>query len=124
MGPTSSRVCSSSPRRRSRRSPFRPPPPTPPGALVVGPARPNPFSGVVGIPVEMRDLSGGTVRIDAFNVRGERVATVYQGPASSGRLRVAWDGTDGRGRSLPSGVYWLRVESGGERRGVRVVYVR
>src|SRR5262249_59762417 len=78
------------------------PPPTPPGALVVGPARPNPFSGVVGIPVETRDLSGGTVRIDAFNVRGERVATIYQGPASSRRLRVAWGGTAARGRPLPS----------------------
>ena len=36
----------------------------------------------------------------------------------------AWDGTDGRGRPLASGVYFLRLESGKAAKSAKLVLMR
>ena len=105
------------------------PPPTPepppaPNAFRIGPASPNPFSGALAIPVERPGAPGARLRVRVVNARGERVATLYDGPMPAERAIVRWDGRDARSRQAGSGVYWIVAESGGERRAVRVVQLR
>ncbi len=100
------------------------PPPAPPSALRVLPARPNPFSGSLGVPVEVPPDLAGRVRARVLNAQGAVAATLYDGPAPEGRLMVRWDGADARGRPVASGVYWLLIEAGGERHAIRLVRVR
>jgi hypothetical protein len=101
-----------------------PPPLAPPRALRVGPARPNPFSGVIGISLEVPAERSARVTVRVVSVRGEVVATLYDGPTAAERLLVRWDGLDGRSRRAASGVYWIVAEAGGERRALRVVQLR
>jgi hypothetical protein len=105
------------------------PPPTPdpppaPAAFRIGPASPNPFSGALAIPIERPGALGRRLLVRVVNARGERVATLYDGPMGSDRAIVRWDGRDARSRQAGSGVYWIVAESGGERRAVRVVQLR
>jgi hypothetical protein len=103
------------------------PPPTPepaPAAFRIGPASPNPFSGALAIPIERPGALGRRLLVRVVNARGERVATIYDGPMGSDRTVVRWDGRDVRSRQAGSGVYWIVAESGGERRAVRVVQLR
>lgn len=100
------------------------PPRTPPRALRVGPARPNPFSGSVGVSVEVPAGESRRVTVRVINVRGETVATVYDGPTTAERLLVRWDGTDRHSHRAASGVYWIVAEAGGERRALRIVQLR
>ena len=103
------------------------PPPSPepaPAAFRIGPASPNPFSGALAIPIERPDALGRHLLVRVVNARGERVATLYDGPMGSDRTIVRWDGRDARSRQAGSGVYWIVAESGGERRAVRVVQLR
>ena len=99
------------------------PPPAPPSRMRVGPARPNPFSGALAVPVEVPGAASH-VRAYVLDVRGTLVARVYDGEAAGGRLLLRWSGSDARGREVASGVYWFIAESGGERHAVRLVRIR
>jgi hypothetical protein len=59
-----------------------------------------------------------------WDARGRLVATLADGAAPGVRFTLRWDGRDARGRPVASGVYWITVESGGERVATRVVHVR
>jgi hypothetical protein len=39
-------------------------------------------------------------------------------------MSLMWNGSDGRGRTVASGVYWLVAESGKERHALRLVRIR
>jgi len=73
-------------------------------------ACPNPFRDgttiVGGLPARSRI----TVRV--YDVAGRKVRTLRDGVADAGLLEISWDGTDGEGRALPSGVYFVRVDTG------------
>jgi hypothetical protein len=99
------------------------PGPAPPRVLSAGPARPNPSGGVLRIPVEVPPRTA-SMRAVVVNVRGERVRTLLDGPPPAGRFVLGWDGIDARGARVASGVYWIVIEGGGERRALRVVTLR
>ena len=105
-------------------SPPPDPPPAPPARMRVGPAMPNPFSGVLGIRVEVPTDRGSRLRATILDVQGRLVARVYDGTAEGGRIILRWDGSDMAGREVSSGVYWLIAESGGERHAIRLVRIR
>jgi flagellar hook assembly protein FlgD len=52
------------------------------------------------------------VRVTLYDVRGRRVRTLLDAPASTGTLRLTWDGRDDGGRELGSGLYFYRVTAG------------
>ena len=85
---------------------------------------PNPFSGVLGIRVEVPTDRGSRLRATILDVQGRLVARVYDGTAEGGRIILRWDGSDMAGREVSSGVYWLIAESGGERHAIRLVRIR
>jgi len=101
-----------------------PSPPPAPRATHIGPARPNPFSSETAAPVTIAGSGQGRARAVVWNARGERVATLVDGAAPGERFTLRWDGKDDRGRPAASGVYWITIESGGERHATRVVHLR
>ena len=100
------------------------PPPAPPRWMRVGPASPNPFSGLLRVPVEVPVDAETRVRAYVLDARGRLVTRVYDGVVPGGRLTVSWNGSDSRGRGVASGVYWFVAESRGERHAVRLVRIR
>jgi hypothetical protein len=48
-----------------------------------------------------------------FDLRGRRVTVLFHGRAGQGSHTVYWNGTDTEGRRLASGVYFYRLEAGG-----------
>ena len=68
---------------------------------------PNPFNSETVISWFL--LSPGPVRLEVFSLTGQRVAVLHQGPEKAGVHRVHWDGRDGQGRPLASGVYLYRL---------------
>jgi hypothetical protein len=53
------------------------------------------------------------VRIDVYNVRGQKVLTLVDSEYETGEHSVVWNGTDDSGRVLCSGVYLYRMSVGG-----------
>jgi len=82
-----------------------------PSVIVLRDNYPNPFNPatnmVFGLPSYQR------VRIQVFDARGGLVTTLVDDFRDDGYHPVRWDGTDGTGRAVASGVYYARMESGG-----------
>jgi hypothetical protein len=88
---------------------------------------PNPFnpSTVIGYFVPQRMASAGnsaSVRIYAAD--GRLVRTLEQGRARAGIHRISWNGKDGKGGTLGSGIYLCRLTLGGIVKEKRMALVK
>jgi hypothetical protein len=68
---------------------------------------PNPFNPETTI--EFSLARSEKVQLAVYNIKGQRVKTLYDGYRSAGDHQVVWNGRDERGRELPSGVYLYRL---------------
>ena len=87
----------------------------------LGPNYPNPFNPATVIPYQL--ARGGYVRLEVFNLLGQRVATLVDGEQQAGAHRAVWTGTDGVGRAVSAGVYVYRLKVDGQQQTGRMVLV-
>jgi hypothetical protein len=91
--------------------------------LALYPVRPNPCRGATTIRFDV-PTHGGNARLSLYNVRGQLIRT-ESGPAlSRGRHDWLWDGTDGSGNAVSSGVYFVRLEADGLAQSEKILLVR
>jgi len=83
---------------------------------------PNPFNS--STVMEFSLPSRERVEIQVVNSAGRVIRTLAASVYEAGVHRVAWDGTDESGQSVPSGVYMTRLRSGGEMRTVKMALIR
>jgi hypothetical protein len=69
---------------------------------------PNPFNSVTTIPFELSEE--GKVRIELYNILGQRVMVLKDEVLKRGRYEVKWDGRNSDGIPLASGIYIIRME--------------
>ena len=82
---------------------------------------PNPFNPSTVIPYQLPVSTH--VRLDVFNVLGQRVATLVDGVQPAGYHTARWDATDEAGRAVAAGVYLYRLRGGGVTLTERMVLV-
>jgi hypothetical protein len=71
---------------------------------------PNPFNPTTRIAFSLpRSLN---VRLEVFNLLGQKVKTLIDQHFSAGQHSVEWDGTDDSGDEVASGVYFYRIRAG------------
>lgn len=81
--------------------------------------RPNPFPQ--GTHVGFGLPRAGQVKISVYALDGRLVRVLADGAFAAGYTEVAWDGMNGGGKRLPSGVYFCRMDSEGARQSMRMV---
>lgn len=92
------------------------------GALALSPAVPNPFRSRVALSFEVP--TSGRTSLRVYDVSGRLVRTVLDAMLEGPSWHDAtWDGTDGRGQRVESGMYFLRLESGDTRLGRKVMMI-
>ncbi len=84
-------------------------PAPPPPAFVLHQNYPNPFN--MGTLVRYELPAAAAVEIEVFDAAGRRVAVVERGAKDAGLNVSRWDGRDGNGVLVQSGVYFLRLRS-------------
>ncbi|KPL19116.1 MAG: hypothetical protein AMJ92_04380 [candidate division Zixibacteria bacterium SM23_81] len=82
-----------------------------PGGYRLGHAYPNPFNARTVVPYHIGGQRPVPVRVEVFNVRGQRVSTLFQGMRGPGDYLVAWEGQDERGGLVASGLYFCRLQT-------------
>ena len=92
-----------------------------PNGVVLGQNYPNPFNPSTVIPYELS--SSSWVRLEVFNLLGQRLALLVDGEQEAGAHRARWDGTDGSGRAAAAGVYLYRLTVGESSQTGRMVLV-
>jgi len=83
-----------------------------PVRLALDPPAPNPFNPATTIAFDLP--RPGPVALGIYDLRGVRVCALVEGELPAGRHERTWRGVDAGGRPLASGVYFSRLEAGGE----------
>jgi len=85
---------------------------TRPEAFALANNYPNPFNPATTIKYALPEAS--QVRLEVFNVVGQVVRTLVDNHQNAGRYVVQWDASNDQGHSLSSGIYFYRLQAGGE----------
>lgn len=83
---------------------------------------PNPFAHSTELRFELR--SSSRVALSVYDVTGRMIATIANGSYGAGPHAVSWNGLDGSGRRVPSGVYFARLQADTFHRTQRLVLLR
>jgi hypothetical protein len=73
-------------------------------------AHPNPFNPSTRVPFELEGR--GHVFIQVFDVNGRLTRTLLNEVKSAGKQEVVWDGRNGAGEAVSSGVYFIKMKAG------------
>ena len=82
-----------------------------PSTLVLGANYPNPFNPATIIPFAV-PAEAGDVDLTIYNVLGQPVRHVWNGPLVAGEYRLVWDGRDAQGQPVAAGVYLYQLQVG------------
>jgi len=80
-----------------------------PSEFVLHQNYPNPFNAQTIIEYQLP--KAGQVRVDIYNLLGQRIIILVDKKHQAGRFNLIWDGKDSSGRIVPSGVYFYRLET-------------
>lgn len=94
----------------------------PPLRNILSQNNPNPFNPETAINYSLAQQ--GLVEIRIYNVAGAMVRTLVSRAHGPGTYVARWDGTDDRGRPLPSGAYFYRLESVGFTNSKKLILLR
>lgn len=72
---------------------------------------PNPFNPETTIAFDLRYSS--IVKVDVYNVKGQKVRSLIDDYMPAGRNIVIWNGQNDSGKSVSSGMYFYRIDVGG-----------
>ncbi len=70
---------------------------------------PNPFNPRTVIEFYSPSSRPEKVKLEIFNILGQQVRILFDGPAAPGWHRIEWDGTGDNGKTLATGLYFYRM---------------
>ena len=92
-----------------------------PKSFTLGQNYPNPFNPSTIIPYQL--AASSPVRLEVFNLLGQRIATLVDGERPAGFHTASWNATDAAGRAVGAGIYIYRMTVGMERQSGRMVLI-
>jgi hypothetical protein len=84
--------------------------PATPKAFVLHQNVPNPFNPMTTIRFDLPVAAA--VRLAVYNVNGQMIRILANGPMPAGNRESVWNGRDARGRAVASGIYFYRLDAG------------
>jgi hypothetical protein len=70
---------------------------------------PNPFRD--GLKLELSPKESGPLKVDIYNIKGQKVRTLHDAFARNTDLSLFWDARDSSGQTVSSGLYFVRAKS-------------
>jgi hypothetical protein len=90
--------------------------------FALGQSYPNPLHERTTIAYQLPIESPVSLKI--YNVAGQVVRELASGKQKPGYYKASWDGKDGSGRQVSSGIYFYRLDAGGFTKTNKLVVVR
>jgi len=83
-----------------------------PDQLMLQQNYPNPFNPTTSITIGVPNGHIERISLKVYNVRGQLVASIFDGNRGPGYHTFQWNGVNNRGQSVSSGIYFARMLSG------------
>ena len=84
-----------------------------PKAFSLSQNSPNPFNPSTTIAYTVPEGNDGLrVKLEVFNLRGQKIVTLVDELKEAGNFTVSWDGRGANGSKVSSGVYFYRMQAG------------
>ncbi len=83
---------------------------------------PNPFNSQTRIDFSLPNES--VISLDIYDVRGRFVKNLLQGSVAGGEHVARWDGSAASGQTVPSGIYYARLQAPMAQRSIKMLLLR
>jgi hypothetical protein len=93
-----------------------------PAEFLITGIHPNPFNPSTTISFSLP--AAGKAQLAIFDITGQKVRTLISGDLSAGSHSAVWNGRDGDGCAVSSGVYFARLESGKSAQTMKMLLMR
>ena len=93
-----------------------------PAVVALAHPRPNPATASTRIEFDLP--RAGAISLTVYGPTGRAVRTLANGVQEAGRKGVSWDLRDDAGRDVPSGIYFIRLETADARRMQRMIVMK
>ncbi|NIT59935.1 MAG: T9SS type A sorting domain-containing protein, partial [Aliifodinibius sp.] len=94
----------------------------PPQNFVLYQNQPNPFNPSTTIRYQLPHAA--TVRLDVYNILGQKVKTIVNARQKAGFYTVQWNSTDDSGNQVSSGLYIYRLNVAAKTKDEKFVSVK
>lgn len=78
---------------------------------------PNPFNPNTTIKFSLPE--DGKIKISLFNIKGQKVKTVIDNKFAKGNFEIEWNGLDGSGNAVSSGIYFYKLSVNGKSKMIK-----
>jgi hypothetical protein len=88
---------------------------------------PNPFNSSTLIEFEIPRKTmnkSDEASLIIYDIQGRQVRTLVQANLTPGNYQVSWDGKNGSGRPVPTGIYFYQLQYGGNSEASRMLLIR
>lgn len=83
---------------------------------------PNPFNPTTYIRYSL--AKPGQVSLSVYNILGEKIVTLLDKVQAAGTYQITWNGRDSFGRTVGSGIYFYKLESGNYTRTQKMMMLK
>jgi len=83
---------------------------------------PNPFNASTSIRFSL--LQDGFIRLEVYNMVGQKLRTLVDEAKTAGEQTVVWDGKDGAGNAVASGVYFYKITAENDFQVGRMIFLK
>jgi len=85
-------------------------------------AFPNPFNP--NTTIMFHNAVNQKVKVDIYNIRGQKVCNIFNGDLASGTKSLGWNGRDSKGRSVASGIYFARIKTQHDMKSIKMMLMK
>jgi hypothetical protein len=84
---------------------------------------PNPFKDGTSIAFQV-GKNAEPIKVEIYNLRGQKINTLYDGSMEAGNHKLQWKGVDEKGRAVASGIYFCRLTGASTTQHIKLMVLK